>query len=233
MSHGLIFLMGASVIMTTNLQGGPPRGAPWKAASVLARSELIVAVERRPRETGFFTVSSPELFSGQKGAAKIRTFRVSDVLAGEVDAGATIVVLQPPGDMHHYASFLPGDMLLFLKRMPNNEVEMLRNKVSRPRDELASTVWTLAEGKYQWMSAIQLSAFRNGDQVDFLDRERLMPQLEQHGGVERTKAAVIDYIRSLVELRSSVIAGQHLSADDELDTLQRDVIHTARDEAGR
>lgn len=235
-------VIGTAFVLLTSTEtiGGPP--PDWNASKVIESSDLIAVIEG-PSRAAF--VSAPDVFL-RDGTAIIRRFTIIDILHGDLDQGTEIVVVQPPGHMHGYANILPGQSLLFLRRMSQADVNHLREQRERPPswwdEDLGGEVWTFAWDRksihspdgpvpgpdgYQWMSWIQLKIIRPDGEIDEQPRSILAAQLTRFTGVEQEREAILTYVQGLVTLRQAVLAGAELSDEENLDRFQQAVMQGA------
>lgn len=228
----VITLVGAIAMMSPSLSKSSVLAKEWNAGEVVQSADVVAVVTLPHRQQQFITVSAPEVFPSQTGVAKIYRISPAEVLVGESQVGAVMVFVHPPSNMHDYATITSGEMLLFLRAMSDNEVDVLRKKLPPWAGELPDTVWTLAHEKNQWMSWIQFSRVRDTHRVVDL-QGRLVAELKRRAGVEPTKEAIVAYVSELVAIRGRVLSDQPIPPEHELDVFQQDVRRTALAERER
>jgi len=205
----------------------------WNAGEVLKNAELVAVVD------------GPTPFRGS--AISISRFQISELLLGEVEVGSEIVFYQPSGHMHGYAHIQPGDCLLMLRRMTTDEVDALRSRLPDWADDLPEQVWTFAwdrakgwdghegSGGHQWMSWIQFTSPRFDNEtrtiiegeIDDRPRSILLGKLKIGADVEPEREDILTYIKDLIALRQSALAGVDVPDENELDVFQREVVQSA------
>ena len=214
------------------LARGDPRPAAWRAGELTAEADLIVVVEGPILGRPYPLVPAPDSFA-RKGSSRVLQFAVVEPLFGDLNIGDEFAVINPAGLFEHVSMvILPGQSLLLLRELNEDESRHLRESMPRWARALPDRLWAFVETDYEWMSAVQLITYR-GEEIDHRPRGRMVQELERLAGVEPTKDAIVAYIRGLVELRDAVLANEPTPAAETLDVFQQDVVRVAAEERER